>query len=201
MNLALWEVWSYIHLPLIWYLFKRYGRRDVSGSLIAGTIIGCFLEFSTEPLWTYHFRYTVYKDIAPSIVMGWGGLFTLTIFFSEKLYRWWLRVDRVRVNDKRLFIFDVVAACIIAFPMETMGLKSGVWTYNYEILNWNWGMVPFFEMPYEALFGYALLMTIAPTFIRRWRDAFAIEAPVRRLLRKLALPAERRHVVHAHRRA
>ena len=174
MILTLWEIWSYAHLPLIWYLFKRFARRDVSGSMIAGSIVGCFLEFSTEPLWTYHFRFTFYKDIAPSIVLGWGVLFTLTMALSEAMYRRFLRLHEMRPDDKRLFFFDVVAAVLVAFPMETMGLKSGVWDYNYAILNWSWGVVPFFEMPLEALFGYMLLMTIAPTFILRWREPFNI---------------------------
>jgi len=26
--------------------------------LAAGTIIGCFIEFATEPLWDYHFHFT-----------------------------------------------------------------------------------------------------------------------------------------------
>lgn len=174
MKLILWEIWSYVHLPIIWFLFRRFGKVNVIGSMIAGSIIGCFLEFSTEPLWTYHFKFTVYKDVAPSIVLGWGVLFTLTIAFSEKLYCRVLGVNRVRRDDKRIFLFDVFAACLIAFPMETIGLKSGVWTYNQDMLNWSWGTVPFFEMPLEALFGYALLMTIAPTFIRHWRDGFQV---------------------------
>ena len=174
MSLVFWEIWSYAHIPLVWYLFKRYAHKDVSGSLIAGTLIGVFLEFSTEPLWTYHFRFTIYKDIAPSIFLGWGVLFTLVIFVSEKLYRAVLHVRRIRADDKRLFRFDVAAACVIAFPMETVGLKSGVWNYNQSILNWSWGTVPFFQMPYEALAAYALLMLIAPTFVRRWRGSFTI---------------------------
>ena len=174
MKLLLWEIWSYLHIPIVWFLFWRFGKINVSGSMIAGTIIGCFLEFSTEPLWTYHFRFTIYKDVAPSIVLGWGVLFTLTIAFSEKLYRTYFHVRRIPINDRRLFLFDVVAACLIAFPMETLGLKSGVWDYNMKVLNWHWGTVPFFQMPLEALFGYALLMTIAPTFVRHWRQTFKL---------------------------
>jgi hypothetical protein len=174
MTMAFWEIWSYVHVPLVWYLFKRYAHKDVSGSIIAGAIIGCFLEFSTEPLWTYHFRFTIYKDIAPSIFLGWGVLFTLTMYVSERLYQAVLHRRRVDAGDKRLFAFDVLAACLIAFPMETLGMKSGVWNYNQSVLHWSWGTVPLLHMPYEALLAYVLLMLIAPTFIRRWRGAFSM---------------------------
>jgi hypothetical protein len=174
MTLVHWEIWSYLQVPLFWFLFWKFGRQDVSGSFIAGSLVGLFVEFSTEPLWTYHFRYTFYKDVTPSIILGWGVLLTLTVFFSEKLYRWLLNRNTVDPNDRRLFLFDALAAGLIAFPMETMGLKAGVWTYNLHILDWTWGTVPVFEMPFEALFGYMLLMTIAPTFIRRWRQDFSI---------------------------
>ena len=202
MSLLFWEIWSYAHVPLVWYLFKRYARRDVSGSILAGALIGVFLEFSTEPLWTYHFRFTIYKDIAPSIFLGWGVLFTLVLFVSETLYKAVLRTARVRTGDKRLFVFDVAAACVIAFPMETIGHKAGVWDYNHGVLNWSWGTVPFFEMPYEALAAYALLMLIAPTFIRRWRDAFSIaRSRARRPKLSVLHPAHRKTASAGERRA
>jgi len=172
MKLMLWEIWSYVQIPVVWWLFKKFGKRNVAGSLVAGAIIGCFLEFATEPLWTYHFRFTIYKDIPPGVILGWGVLFTLVTIASEKMYMKALHVTSVRPNDKRIFLFDVIAACVVAFPMETIGLKQGVWDYNYDILQWNWGTVPFFHMPYEAVLGYALLMLVAPTFVRYWRGHF-----------------------------
>ena len=172
MKLVLWEIWSYLQIPVVWWMFWKFAHRKVGGSMAAGAIIGCFLEFSTEPLWNYHFRFTIYKDIPPGVILGWGVLFTLVTFASEKMYMKILKVPGVIPHDKRIFLFDVVAAIAIAFPMETIGLKQGVWDYNYDILKWNWGTVPFFHMPYEAVLGYALLMLVAPTFIRYWRGYF-----------------------------
>lgn len=172
MKLILWEIWAYVQVPLVWWLFKKYGKRNVVGELVAGSIIGVFLEFSTEPLWTYHFKFTVYKDIPPAIILGWGVLFLFVTTASEWLYKKILKKPALEPHDKKIFLFDVVCATLIAFPMETIGLKSGVWDYNYGILQWNWGYVPFFKMPWEAVVGYALLMLIAPTFIRYWEGTF-----------------------------
>ena len=99
--------------------------------------------------------------------MGWGMMFTLVTYFSEKLYCWILKQKEILPHDKRIFIFDVIAAAIIAFPLETLGLKSGVWDYNYELLNWDWGTVPFFGMPYEALVGSRKLVNVPDGFQRR----------------------------------
>lgn len=172
MKLIIWEIWSYAQLPLVWYIFKRFAKRNVFGDMVAGTIIGCFLEFSTEPLWNYHFHFTIYKDVPPSIIMGWGMMFTITTFFSEKLYCKVLKQFQIRPYDKKIFFFDLITAAAIALPLEALGLKSGVWDYNYGILNWNWGVIPFIKMPAEALFGYCLLMLIAPTFVRYWQGSF-----------------------------
>jgi hypothetical protein len=172
MKLLILEIWFYLQVPLTWYAFKRFAKRDVLGELLAGTIIGCFIEFVTEPLWNYHFRFTIYKDVAPCIVIGWGVMFTLVVSFSEKLYKTFLRTDKVVMTDKRIFVFDVIAAAVVAFPIETIALKLGVFDYNYNLLKWNWGEVPFFKMPYEALFGYCLLMLIGPTFVRCWEKPF-----------------------------
>lgn len=172
MKLILWEIWSYLEVPVIWWLYKRYGKKNVAGSMVAGAIIGCFLEFATEPLWTYHFKFTIYKDTPPGIILGWGVLFTLVTTASEAIYKRALHLSSVIPHDKRIFLFDVLCASIIALPMEAIGLHSGVWDYNYTILNWTWGTIPLINMPYEALVGYALLMLVAPTFVRYWRGYF-----------------------------
>jgi len=171
-QLILIEIFSFVQIPLYWWLFKKFANRNVLGDMIAGTMIGCFIEFATEPLWDYHFAITVYKDTPLSVVLGWGVMFTLVVFLSEKLYCWILQKKSIVPYDKRIFIFDVLGAVLIGFPLETIGLKAGVWDYRYDILDWNWGTVPFFNMPYEALVGYALLMLIAPTFVRYWQAAF-----------------------------
>lgn len=171
MKLALLELWFYLQVPLTWYVFRRFARRNVLGELTAGAIIGCFIEFATEPLWDYHFRFTLYKDVPPGVILGWGVMFTLVVFVSEWLFRLFFR-SRPELTDKRVFLTDVLGAALIAFPIETLALKLGVWDYNYGILNWNWGEVPFFKMPYEALFGYCLLMLIGPTFVRCWERPF-----------------------------
>ncbi len=51
MKLAILEAWFYLQVPVTWYVFRRFARRNVLGELMAGTIIGCFIEFATEPLW------------------------------------------------------------------------------------------------------------------------------------------------------
>lgn len=172
MKLALLEAWFYLQIPVTWYAFRRFGKRNVLGELIAGTMIGCFIEFATEPLWDYHFRFNLYKDVPPCIILGWGVMFTLVVVLSEALYKAVLRKDRVNPTDKRIFLFDLVGAVMVAFPIETIAMKLGVWDYNYHILNWNWGEVPFFKMPYEALFGYCLLMLVGPSFVRCWEKPF-----------------------------
>ncbi|HRY29246.1 MAG TPA: hypothetical protein P5079_04320 [Elusimicrobiota bacterium] len=172
MKLIVWEIWSYLQLPVIWYLFRRFAKKNVFGDMVAGAMIGAFIEFSTEPLWTYHFRLTIYKDVPLSVVLGWGVMFTLVVFVSEKLYCWILKKTAIDPYDKKIFLFDVLGAALVGLPLETVGLKSGVWDYNYDVLQWNWGTIPFFNMPYEALMGYCLLMLLGPTFVRYWQGAF-----------------------------
>lgn len=172
MKYILLEIWFFAQLPLTWWFFRRFARRNVSGEMIAGSMIGLFNEFATEPLWDYHFRINFYKDAPVGIVLGWGVMFALVVFASEKLYCAFLRKDRIEPHDKRIFIFDMLAGALIAFPVETLCLKIGAWDYHWELLRWDWGRVPFFNMPYEALAGYMLLMLVGPTFVRYWETTF-----------------------------
>lgn len=171
-KMLIWEIWTYVQIPIYIYLFRRFAHRNVIGDMIAGSIIGVYIEFATEPLWDYHFRLTVYKDVPLSIILGWGVMFTIVVWVSEKLYCWILKKPAIEPYDKRIFIFDVIGSMLVGFPLETIGLKSGIWDYRYDLLNWGWGTIPFFEMPYEALVGYGLLMLMAPTFVRYWQGAF-----------------------------
>jgi len=174
MKMILWEIWSYAQIPFFCYLFSRYARKNIVGAVIAGALIGLAIEFATQPLWIYHFKITFYKGAPLSVPLGWGVMFAQVVFFSEKLYCWILQKDKIVPHDKRIFIFDLLAGLLIGFPLEALGLHAGVWDYNYGVLGWNMGRVPFFNMPIEALLGYALLMLLAPTFVRYWQGAFIL---------------------------
>jgi hypothetical protein len=101
-------------------------------------------------------------------------MFTLVLFISGKLYCAILKKDKVDPQDKRVLLFDVLAAAIIAFPTETLCMKLGMWDYRFDRLNWDWGTIPFVGMPWEALAGYCLLMLIGPTFVRAWERQFSL---------------------------
>lgn len=162
------EAWGYLMVPVIWYLFRRLAGRDITGELIAGTLFGFYIEFATEPLWDYHFALTYYKDTPLTSPLSWGVLMSVVAFLSEKLYSWSLGRE-ADPSDGRLLLFDVLAGILLGLPVETLGYKAGVWDYNYGVLGWTWGTIPIFRMPYEALVGYALLMLVAPSFVRHWR--------------------------------
>ena len=161
-----------LSLPLVmWLVFRRYGR-NVTGEIIAGAIVGVVWEIATEPLWDYHLNLTFYRDIPVAVIAGWSFMLTLVPFLSEKLYCLVLRRAALAARDKRIFIFDIVSAALVCLPLETLGAKTGVWTYRQDLLQWHWGLIPLFNMPYELLFGYSLLMLIAPTFVRYWERSF-----------------------------
>lgn len=164
----MWELSSFVQLPLMWLLFRKFGKVDVLRSMVAGAVVGCFIEFSTEPLWAYHYRITVYKDVPLAVVLGWGFLLTLVTTASNSVYRRLVSTGSGR--DWRRVVCDVCAGVAVALPLEAIGLKSGVWDYNYAALQWTWGTLPVIEMPYEALLGYALLMLVAPTYVRYWSN-------------------------------
>jgi hypothetical protein len=172
MELIYWEIWSYLQIPIFWYLFRRFARRNIIGDIIAGAMIGVAIEIATAPSWIYHFKINFYKGAPLSVPLGWGVMFAQVVFLSEKLYCWVLKEKAVISHDKRIFFFDVLAGVLIGFPLEAMGLHAGVWDYNYSVLGWNMGRVPFFNMPIEALLGYAMLMLLAPTFVRHWQGPF-----------------------------
>ena len=173
MSLLLWEAWSYLQVPAVWLGFKRWENRDVSGELIAGTLFGAYIEFATEPLWDYHFYLTIYKDTPPSVPLGWGVMFAAASSLSDKLYRRFVKRELDR-SDPRLLVCDVLAGVAVGVPLEAIGHRAGVWDYNYGILGWSWGDLPLTGLPLEALFGYALLMVVAPSFVRNWRERLAV---------------------------
>ncbi|HLD44803.1 MAG TPA: hypothetical protein VJC18_05155 [bacterium] len=166
------EVFAYVQAPLTAFLFWRLARRNVVGDLIAGSIVGMFVEFASEPLWNYHFKLTIWKDVSPGIIMGYGVLFALAVFFSEKLYKWWFKESTIKDYDKRIFITDVLAAAWIALPLEKIGLITKVWDYNQDVLKWSTIYIPIVDLQLEVFVGYALLMLIAPTFVRYWQKGF-----------------------------
>ncbi len=172
MKMILLETWGFLQVPVVWWLLKKYTRRNVLGDMIAAAIVGVFWEVATEPLWDYNFVIKFYRDAPVAVVCGWMVMLPLITFLSEKMYCLFLRLPALRQHDKRIFLFDIIAAAMVALPMETVGAKLGVWSYRQDILTWNWGLIPFFNMPWEIIFGYSLMMLVVPTFIRYWQADF-----------------------------
>lgn len=174
MSLAIWEILSYAVIPLSWYLFRRLARRDIAGEILAGSLLGLYIEFACEPLWNYHFAVTFYKDIPPSIPLAYGFMLSLVAFLSEKLCAWVFPKAGPALSGRRLVLFDVAVGILVGLPLETLGNRMGVWDYNYQVLHWTWGRIPVFQMPYEVLAGYAMLMAFGPSLVRHWlREAVA----------------------------
>jgi hypothetical protein len=172
-TLIMLEIWGFLQVPIMWYIFKRYAKRNVIGEIVASGIVGVFWEVSTEPLWDYHFLINFHKDIPITAITGWMVMLTLVIFLSEKIYCFLFKKTSIEPRDKRIFMIDIFSAFIICLPFETVGYKLGVWTYRQDLLHWDWGhLIPFFNMPYEILSGYALVMLVAPTFVRYWEKSF-----------------------------
>lgn len=172
MTLRVLELIGLLQAPVMWWAFRRYFKRDMTGEMIASAIVGVVWEIATEPLWDYHFSITYYKDAPLAELTGWMVMFPLVILLSEKLYRTVLKKEKLLPHDKRIFLFDIISAQVICLPLEAAGAKLGVWTYRLDILGWHWGAIPFFDLPLEVPFGYSLLMLIAPTFIRYWQKDF-----------------------------
>jgi hypothetical protein len=167
MNSFYLEVCSYVVAIALWtYLHNRFGRQ-ISGDILMGTVMGFFLEFSTEPVSNYRFALTIYKDLPLIIPFDWGLMFALTALASDKLYARFF--GNKAKPDGRIFILDLMIGTMIGFPAETLGAHLGAWTYNIDALGWSLGQVPFFHMPWEAAISYALIMLIGPTFVRSWR--------------------------------
>ena len=177
-TLILIEIFGWIEVPLVWFLFKRYAKRNVLGEMAASCVFGIFFEVVSEPLWDYHMAVTFYRDTPVVAITGWMVMFTLVVVMSEKLYRFALREERIIPYDKRIVLFDILAGIIVCLPLETFGARTGVWTYRTELLKWNWdSLIPVFKVPYEVVWCYALLMLIAPTFVRYWAKSFERVSP------------------------
>lgn len=172
MKLALMEILSYLVVFGVWLFFRRILKRDITGDMLIGTVLGVFSEFASEPLCDYYFSLTFYKDIPVIIPVAWGMMYAITVFISEKLYTRLTRLPAIRPGDKRVLALDVFSGMLVGFPLETIGTWAGIWTYNYNVVNWTMPRIPVLNMPLEALIAYGLLMLTGPTIVRYWEGAF-----------------------------
>ncbi len=172
MKLILMEAAGFLSIPLAWWLFKRFAGRNIRGDILAGALLGFFSEFAAEPLFDYHFKATLVRDIPLIVILYWGLMYSAASFYSEKLYKTLLRRDSILPYDKRILLFDMLAGSLVGFPLEALGTRLGLWNYRLDLYQWTWGTVPFFGMPYEVLAAYALQMLTGPTFVRCWEGSF-----------------------------
>jgi hypothetical protein len=166
------ELVSFVVPVAVWLGFHLVLKRNVLGDMIAGFVVGCFVELFTASYWNYHFAITVYKDLPLCVLLGWGMMFALGAYVSELLYRWWTKRSQIAPDDPRVLVTDILGGLVIVVPAEVVSLRSGIYEYNYSVLEWTPHQVPVLDLPYMAFVCYAFLLVIGLTFVRTWRNRF-----------------------------
>ena len=164
---------SYAMPALFFGLFLGLAHRNILGDIIAGTVFGFFWEFSTARFWDYRLGWKLPWGTPPAVIINWGVLFAVVVFLSERLYKSMFHRAQVELHDPRIFLTDVVAGLCVGCPAEWLGLYRGLWTYKDCPSCWSgWGpKVPILGLPSDIFIGYALMMLVAPTFVRYWQGA------------------------------
>lgn len=154
-------------------LFWFIGKRNVTGEMICGTLIGIFIELITEPDWDYNLKFYIYKDVSPLVILGWGVSFSWVVAVSDFVYKLWVKGKKVKLFDKRVLLTDFVCGTIMFVSVEVFAMHVlHAWTYS-PILGWTL-IVPIINYPFEGVLGSMLAALILPTFVRYWQKSFDI---------------------------
>lgn len=138
--------------------------------MLAGVIIGVANEFMTEPNWTYHMRFYIWRDISPFTILGWGPMFTMLVGFSDclyhKLFHDWPK------RDWRVVLTDLIVGVPMLLGGELFGLNVlKNWEYN-AILGWT-TMIPVINYPLEGVMVMIFFIIAVPAVVRYWTDSWA----------------------------
>lgn len=157
-------------LIITWFVFKK----DVTGMLLAGMLIGLCIEFITEAYWNYSLIVYLYKDISLFVIMGWGYSFTLYLLLSGWLFRFIVRSKNVYAHDLRLLLMDIFIGPIWFLSNELLGMKGlHLWTYS-ECAGWTHPIPWLWGYPLEGVIGAIFLSTVMPSFVRYWAQPLSV---------------------------
>jgi hypothetical protein len=161
------EIFVIVETAIVFGLFFVLGK-SIWRQWIAGVVLGILFELLTEPYWNYHLSFYLFRDLSPIIMLGWGSSFVLVVNFSEWIYKRIFKRKRVDIFDRRLFITDFLASLVVLTAMEYVGVNIlHGWDYNSAVLGWQI-MIPYLNLPLEALFGLAIVAFMLPTYVRHW---------------------------------
>ncbi|MBD3322893.1 MAG: hypothetical protein GF350_17480 [Chitinivibrionales bacterium] len=154
-----------------WLLFRFGIKKDITGDLIAGMIVGATVEYLTEAYWDYNLNVYIYKDISFFVVMGWGYSFTYFIFISELLYKKLFNKSSISMFDKRIILCDALVGPVWFIANEYIGMHVlNLWAYSSSA-GWS-TIIPVIRYPLEGLIGSVFFSITFPAFIRYWQKKF-----------------------------
>ncbi len=161
------ELYTLASIVSTWFAIKWIFKKNPTIYMLAGALVGLANEFMTEPLWTYHMQFYLWRDISPFTILGWGPLFAIIVLGSEALYKKLFPSSPVR--NWKIILTDLMVGAPLMVAGETLGLRVlHIWEYN-SVLQWH-AMVPLINYPLAGLVSMAFFIMAMPAVVRYWAE-------------------------------
>lgn len=163
------EIAVAVSVVLSWLVFTKVLKRNFGTTFWPGVLMGCMIEFMTEPEWTYFVKLYLWRDVSPMIILGWGVIFSWLIVCSDALHGLWFRNrgSGAYAIRRQKVLTDFAVGMPLILGNELFGLYGiKVWQYN-DILGWT-SMIPMLHYPLEGLYSMVFFVLASPFIIRYW---------------------------------
>jgi hypothetical protein len=161
---------TFFPIPIIaWYCFKK----DLTGMLFSGMLLGVTIEYITEIYWDYSLHVYLWRDISLFVIMGWGYNFTFYILLSGFFIRKVTKIKDDLRPDPKLILFDMFLGPVWFLSNEFLGMKVlHLWTYS-KATGWTNNVSWLWNYPMEGILGAFFLCITLPSFVRFGANAFS----------------------------
>ena len=161
-------------LIIAWFAFKK----DLTGMMLAGMLIGIAIEYLTEIYWVYSMKVYIWRDVSLFVIMGWGYNFTFYILLSGVLSRLLFKSKNAFAADPKFIPMDMICGPVWFLSNELWGMKGlHLWNYS-KYAGWTHTIPWLFNFPSEAIIGALFLCMVMPSFVRYWAHALSASGTI-----------------------
>lgn len=174
-----------ISIVILYFISKKFWKKDLTGELIIGFFLGLFWEILTNEAWNYDVSrmitlYVGKAEIPLEIVMGWSFVLATSVLATElmqKKLKWHGKVS--------FFVLGIVSIFLIGFATEVIGINTNVWTYPDNRGVYQFGPV---LLPLRVAFGWMFFGVIFLTTIKYYHHVIEseLEGDITNLIRRIA---------------
>jgi len=148
----------------------KKSKKHIIINIIFILVFAIYWESISTEFWVYNKKILgdfVFNRFPTYLLFYWMGIFSISLYISETLYKKLTQKTEIPVFDKKLYLLDIIIFGVIGTIPEALSYRFNWFEYSADL---HWTFIPIIHLPINAIMGYFGIGALIPTTVRFYRS-------------------------------